>query len=173
MRSHPSEDLTVALSLILTMKKFFLPLALSVAAGAVAVAPAFAQSNLRTVQSIPVQSEAYQLVAQSGNREQMSAIAQDFIQMVAAGNFEGAAQFLNPNFRSSWTPAQMQENWNYLQAATGAYRQVVGTDASGGNVVLVKTEFENVTDDVVVIFDESGQTIVGVDFPQQFPRASR
>jgi hypothetical protein len=56
------------------MKKFFLPLALSVAAGAVAVAPAFAQSNLRTVQSIPVQSEAYQLVAQSGNREQMSAI---------------------------------------------------------------------------------------------------
>jgi hypothetical protein len=106
-------------------------------------------------------------IAQASQGQSMTATTQEFVNLLSEGNFEAASQYLHPVFRQNWSPAQMQDNWQGLQEQTGAFKQFGSIEQADESVVLVSTEFENVTDTLVVIFDETQQWIVGVDFPEQ------
>jgi Protein of unknown function (DUF3887) len=131
---------------------YFLPIALVLSAPI--AAPAIAQTApISIAQSAPA----------SGS---MPALAEEFVTLAAQGNFVEAWQYLHPSLRQTWSPVEMQSSWRTLQDRTGAFQQFLSYQETENNVVLIKTQFENVTDDLVVIFDDSHQWIVGIDFPQ-------
>lgn len=129
----------------------------------VAAIPAIAQPN--SVQ--PSSGQPDRLIAQASSAQSMPAIAEAFVTLSAQGNFVEAWQYLHPSLRETWSPVGMQSAWHNLQERTGAFKQFLSFSQSSNDVVLVNTQFENVTDDLIVIFDDSQQWIVGVDFPEQ------
>jgi Protein of unknown function (DUF3887) len=135
---------------------YFLPI---VALAAPIAAPASAQTAPLSIAPLSIAQAA----PASGS---MPALAEEFVTLAAQGDFVGAWQYLHPSLRQSWSPVDMQSTWRSLQDRTGAFQQFLSYQETGDNVVLVKTQFENVTDDLVVIFDDSHQWIVGIDFPQ-------
>ena len=125
--------------------------------------PAFAQSK-------PAPSSAPQVLPAAPSVEnQVKATAEQFIDRVAAGEFEQAHQMLNPTLREGWTVAQMQSDWRNLQRITGRYSARTGTEVVDSSLVLVNLKFQKVEDNMLVIFDNQ-QQIRGVDFPLQLPR---
>ncbi|MBD3882363.1 DUF3887 domain-containing protein [Phormidium tenue FACHB-886] len=105
-------------------------------------------------------------IAQTPSTDSMPAIAEKFVTLSSQGDFVGASQYLHPTMRQNWSPTDMENAWRTLQERTGAFQQFLSYEQAGNDVVLVSTQFENVTDDLVVIFDDTQQWIVGVDFPQ-------
>jgi uncharacterized protein YfaT (DUF1175 family) len=97
----------------------------------------------------------------------MTTLAEEFVNRIAQGDFAAASQYLHPTLRQSWSQANMQQSWESLQQRTGAFQQVVSFDQASDSVVLAQTKFANLTDDLVIIFDDSHQWIIGVDFPTQ------
>jgi hypothetical protein len=104
--------------------------------------------------------------AQVPLEQSMPAIAEKFLTLSVQGDFTNAWQYLHPTLRENWSPTEMQTAWQDLQGRTGEFQQFLSYQQTDENVVLVNTQFANVTDDLIVIFDDSHQWIVGVDFPQ-------
>jgi Protein of unknown function (DUF3887) len=128
---------------------------------ALIVTPAFAQP------SKPAASPPSQVA--SPVKSQLTAVAEQFIDLVAAGQFEQAHQLLNPTLREGWTRAQMQSDWLSLQRITGSYAGRTETQVVDDSLVLITLKFQNVNDDLLIIFDQH-QQIRGVDFPLQILR---
>lgn len=128
-----------------------------------ASAPAFAQPRPTPPQTPQV------LPAAPSVETQVTAIAEQFIDLVASGEFEQAHQMLNPTLREGWTVAQMRDDWRNLQRITGRYSARTGTEIIDSSLVLVNLKFQKVEDNMLVIFDDQ-QQIRGVDFPLQLPR---
>lgn len=99
----------------------------------------------------------------------LNQISEEFVDLIAAGEFERARRLLNPVLREGWTAAQMRRNWESLQKVIGPYKGRTNTQVVDGNLVLVDLEFEQATDNLLIIFDDQ-QQIQGVDFPLQVPR---
>lgn len=99
----------------------------------------------------------------------LAATSEQFVDLIAAGKFEQARRLLNPVLQQGWTTAQMRQNWQSLQTIIGSYKGRSNTQVVDGNLVLIDLEFENATDNLLIIFDDQ-QQIQGVDFPLQVPR---
>lgn len=106
-------------------------------------------------------------IAQASAAKPMTTIAEEFVNLAAKGDYAAASQYLHPTLRQNWTTQDMQRSWESLQQRTGAFQTFLGSQQADNKVVLVNTQFANVTDDLVIIFDDTEQWIVGVDFPQQ------
>ncbi|MGB3238642.1 MAG: DUF3887 domain-containing protein [Geitlerinemataceae cyanobacterium] len=94
----------------------------------------------------------------------IQATAEQFVDSLAVDDIESAHNLLNPLVQKDWSEDMMQQSWQDLLAVTGEFQERLGSQVEG-QVVLVTVEFESVTNDVIVIFDESGQ-IIGFDFPK-------
>ncbi len=136
--------------------------------GAASALPAVELQQIGTDQP---QGEAVRLaqIDRSAPAQTQTQIAEEFIDLVAQGQFDAARQLMNPTLQEGWTVAQMQENWSRLQEVIGSYQRRLNTEVVDEKLVLVNLEFEKATDNLLVIFDEQHQ-ISGVDFPLQLPR---
>jgi Protein of unknown function (DUF3887) len=89
--------------------------------------------------------------------------AETFVDALATDDIETAHALLNPLVKKDWPEPMMRQSWQDLIAVTGAFQERLSSKVEA-QVVLVTVQFENVTDEIIVIFDESGQ-ITGFDFP--------
>jgi hypothetical protein len=95
-------------------------------------------------------------------------IAEKFIEDLANQDFASARTYLHPFLKEEIFPAQIQQKWKQFLAQTGSFQRIVGTQTKTGsdidniNLVLVTVEFAQVTDDLIVAFDEN-KKIINVD----------
>lgn len=114
-----------------------------------------AQTSTPSVTPTPTQSSS----------EQQQIIAEQFLDLVASGQFAEARQYLHPELAAEWTPEVMQMRWQSFQNRTGQFVQRLDSRTIG-QLVLITVEFTEVTDDAIFIFD-GNQQITGIDFPLQ------
>jgi hypothetical protein len=107
------------------------------------------------------------VIAQAPQPRPITAIAEEFVNLTAKGDFVAAWQYIHPSLRTTWSPVDMQQSWHSIQDRTGAFQRFISFRQDQQSVVLVDTQFEQVTDNIIVIFDDTQQWIVGVDFPQE------
>jgi hypothetical protein len=92
-------------------------------------------------------------------------IAEQFIDLIFSAQYDEALEYLHPILQEATAENSLEERVERFQQVTGAFQARLDAQVVE-NVVLVTTEFENVTDTIVIIFDENG-LITGVDFPLQ------
>lgn len=97
---------------------------------------------------------------------QRQQVAEAFIDLTMAKNYDQAVQYLDPELRDDWPPEKLRERATDFLSRTGAFVKRLNSQVIS-NVVLVNTQFEKVTDDIVVIFDDNNVLITGIDFPAQ------
>lgn len=91
--------------------------------------------------------------------------AEEFVDLVFSTQYDEALEYLHPILQEAAEENSLEERVERFQRVTGAFQERLDTQVVE-NVVLITTEFENVTDTIVIIFDEAG-LIIGVDFPLQ------
>lgn len=96
--------------------------------------------------------------AESEAEAEIAEIAEQFIDLVAAGKIAQARELLNPTLKAGWTLEQMQGDWDQLQRLTGSYQRRRQTQVVDGNLVLVDLEFERATDNLFVILTISSRS---------------
>ncbi|HIK32389.1 MAG TPA: DUF3887 domain-containing protein [Oscillatoriales cyanobacterium M59_W2019_021] len=101
------------------------------------------------------------IVAQTAD---IQTTAEQFVDALAAGDIESAREFLNPVVKKDWSESAMRQNWQDVLAMTGAFQNRLSSRVEN-EVVIVTAQFENQTNDILVIFDESGQ-VIGFDVPE-------
>ncbi|MEX1324868.1 MAG: DUF3887 domain-containing protein [Synechococcaceae cyanobacterium] len=98
-----------------------------------------------------------------------SKVAGAFVQALGSGQFATAQSFLSLPMQQEFSAASLQSRWRELQRRTGDFvevRRVVEADHNDqAQLVLVSTEFAQVTDSLFVILNTNNE-IVGVNFPQ-------
>jgi len=78
---------------------------------------------------------------------------------------------LHPFLKTEEFPQKVKNKWEALLKVTGPYQRQVGykvrkgLESDGVDVVLVTLQFEKITDDLFLVFDDNKQ-IVNVDFPE-------
>ncbi len=97
-------------------------------------------------------------------------VATDFIGSIAEGRVVVARSLLSRDLQEQISPQDLLNRWKDLEKLTGSFQRLRGTvvASEGGQqqLVLVTTQFERLTDNLFVIFDDTGH-IVGVDFPEE------
>ena len=97
-------------------------------------------------------------------------IATEFVNALVAKDYAKARGYLHPLLKAEAFPEKVQQDWEDLLKVTGPYKRQVsyqvrkGSDMDGVDVVLVTLQFEKVTEDLFLIFDDEKQ-IVNIDFP--------
>jgi hypothetical protein len=97
-------------------------------------------------------------------------IAKEFVNALVAEDYAQARGYLHPFLKAEAFPEKVQQKWENLLKITGPYKQQVGykvrkgSDGDGVDVVLVTLQFEKVSEDLFLVFDDQKQ-IVNVDFP--------
>jgi hypothetical protein len=91
--------------------------------------------------------------------------AEQFVDLVFSAQYDEALEYLHPVLQEATEENSLEDRVERFQQVTGAFQTRLDAQVVE-NVVLVTTEFENVTDTIVIIFDEEG-LITGVDFPLQ------
>lgn len=105
------------------------------------------------------------------NPETIEEIAEKVVEALAAEDFARARGYLHPFLKTEIFPQEIQNKWQALQERTGSFQRQVSTEVRKGSsvddvdVVLVTIEFEKVTDDLILMFNDQKQ-IVGIDFVQ-------
>ena len=98
-------------------------------------------------------------------------IAEIFINALATNDFPRARGYLHPFLKTEFFPQKVQQQWQELLQQTGRVKRIVeiqvrtGSTVDEVDLVSVTIEFEKVTEDMLVIFDDS-RRIVGVNFPE-------
>jgi ABC-type Na+ efflux pump permease subunit len=93
--------------------------------------------------------------------------AQQFVDLLVAGDY-AAARALYQSSNTTVTPETLQQNWQDIVAANGAYQQQVSTrtvpldNPEGGTMAIVTTQFENARRDLYIVFDNT-RSIVSLD----------
>ncbi|MBE9040939.1 DUF3887 domain-containing protein [Oscillatoriales cyanobacterium LEGE 11467] len=96
--------------------------------------------------------------------------AEQFVDAMARDDMERAREFLHPTLQEELTAEALRQNWQELLAVTGKFQERLSSStienaSTNENLVLVSIRFENVTDDLLVIFNNK-QEATGFDFPQ-------
>ena len=96
-------------------------------------------------------------------------VAGDFVKALSGGHFITARSFLSLPLQRELTPATLQTKWQQLQRYTGNFirvgKVVAAEHNDDGQLVLVNTEFNRITDTLFVVLNRSNE-IISVDFPQ-------
>ena len=83
----------------------------------------------------------------------------EFVTLLAEGNFEEAATWLDPTMAAAMSAAKLEEAWRSLSSG-GAYQGQAGTRTAmeqGFEIVYVTCNFERGSADVKVVFDQQGK----------------
>ncbi|GAB4368412.1 MAG: hypothetical protein Kow00121_07470 [Elainellaceae cyanobacterium] len=106
-------------------------------------------------------------MAQANNNQ---AKAEQFVDLLFAQRYYEALQYVHPALREELSQDDhISEQVQEFKEMAGGFKGRLDATPNG-NLVLVNTEFENITDTVVVIFDDQG-LITGFDFPVEPLRA--
>ncbi|WP_448533511.1 DUF3887 domain-containing protein [Parathermosynechococcus lividus] len=89
--------------------------------------------------------------------------AEQFIDALFGNDFQQAWTYLNPILQEEITPQALQQRQQAFLKRVGTYQNRVDAELDG-NIVSIKVAFSNITDTLILIFDENGK-ITGVDFP--------
>ena len=91
-----------------------------------------------------------------------------FMTALTRGEFIIASSFLSPTLQEDISQATLQKKWQQLQRITGNFVQVKkiwkAESTALMKLVIVKTQFNRLTDNLFVSLNERNQ-IIGVDFP--------
>ena len=99
--------------------------------------------------------------------DNIQAIAEEFVDALAAGDYALARRNFHPTLKTQVFPADLEQEWQAVQAANGQFQQRLSSQVRPGinaDVVQVSIEFENATGDILIAF--KGGRIAGFDFPQ-------
>ncbi len=98
-------------------------------------------------------------------------IAQIFVKSLVENDFPRARGYLHPFLKSEIFPEQVEKQWNNLIKEYGPVENILATEVRTGSsvdhtdVVTVTVQFEKLTTDLFIIFDDD-KRIVGVDLPE-------
>ena len=102
--------------------------------------------------------------------ETIEQIAEKVVDALAKRDFASARGYLHPFLKTEIFPQQVEDKWEKLLLETGSFRKRLKTQTRNSSsvdnmdVVLVTVNFEKVTDNLIVIFDND-KRIIGIDFP--------
>ncbi|MBR8827381.1 MAG: DUF3887 domain-containing protein [Gomphosphaeria aponina SAG 52.96 = DSM 107014] len=109
-------------------------------------------------------------ITQSENEasaEELQEKATMFIGLLTAEDYGQAREYFHPNLKAEWPGEKLQQVWENLLSETGAVQQQLNsrvTRTVNADIVFVSVEFEKLTEDILVTFNQEKQ-IIGVDFP--------
>lgn len=115
--------------------------------------------------SLPAQAQqqetvsAPQVLAQATST---SAIAQQFVETMAAGNFAGALQMYDPVVQQNLTQASLQLNWQTLIDESGAFQTVVSSETvstGDSSIVIVTCTFAGGEREIFVSLTPENQVV--------------
>jgi fermentation-respiration switch protein FrsA (DUF1100 family) len=92
--------------------------------------------------------------------------AKHFIQMLANGDFSGAAKNFDVTMRGALPPAKLQDIWESLNTYVGSFKRQIGVRTEKfqqHDIAFVTCEFERATLDAKVVFNSARQ-IAGLFF---------
>ena len=98
-----------------------------------------------------------QAVSQSANP---AALAKGFVELLAGGDFSTAASNFDPAMKAALPPEKLEELWASLIAQLGPFKRQVSVRIESSqhhNIVLVTCEFETLTVDLKLAFDNARQ----------------
>ncbi len=94
---------------------------------------------------------------------QLQANAEAFVDALFAQEFDQAWTYLAPQTQSENPPRVLMRKSRAFIKQTGEFQQRLSSRVAG-EIVVVNIKFANVTDDLILIFDNQGK-IFGIDFP--------
>lgn len=101
--------------------------------------------------------------------EKSSIVARNFVEALSKGQYVTARSFLTLPLQAELSASTLQTKWLGLQRLTGSFvrvlRVVEAETSDEGQLVLVNTQFNRLTDNLFVILNSNNE-ITGVDFPQ-------
>jgi hypothetical protein len=98
-------------------------------------------------------------------------IAEAFVNNIVAKDYARARGYLSPALKTEFFAENIEKSWGNLVKRTGSFKKILdiqhqpGGTTAAANVVIIKIEFEKVTDYLFIFFNQDKQ-IVNVDFPE-------
>ncbi|WP_254564062.1 DUF3887 domain-containing protein [Oscillatoria sp. HE19RPO] len=120
-------------------------------------------ATVAVVDSLPAQAQSFQprqgveVIAQG---TPMVSQAQEFVSLLADGEFNQALQKYDATARENITPETLETTWQDLVEKSGDFQEVVSSETVQGEdqeVVLLTTRFEQDTVVLFVVFDGEQQ----------------
>ena len=111
--------------------------------------------------SVPRLSEP-QILAQAEDR---GAIAEEFVNLLAKGDFSGALKKYNSKVAEDITPQSLAPQWNDIVAEAGSFEEILSSKTDD-DIVTVTSSFEKGNRDLLVIFNNRNE-IVGFNPVQE------
>jgi hypothetical protein len=125
-------------------------------------------------------AQAQQVISQSQSPSQptsppsqstaVETSAQQFVELLAAGNYASARGLYDANVNV--TPASIQQNWEDILSNVGAYQSQIGTrtvpleNPVSGTIAIVGVKFANATRALFITFN-SDRKIVSLDVVEE------
>ncbi|MBE9182187.1 DUF3887 domain-containing protein [Oculatella sp. LEGE 06141] len=118
--------------------------------------------------SLPVlaqQTETAPAELPAAQADRLTATAQEFVALLADGDYQGALQKYAPSSRASITAATLQQGWEDAVTANGDFQRLVqveteALDSEGGDSVAIATvEFANGAQDFLVVFTANSEIV--------------
>ena len=116
-------------------------------------------ATVTVVHTLPAQAQSFpplQGVEAMAQATPMVSQAQEFLSLLADGEFNQALQKYNPIARENVTPETLETTWQDLVDKSGDFQEIVSTQTVPGeeqDVVLLTTRYEQDTVVLFVIFD--------------------
>lgn len=110
------------------------------------------------------------IISQSNNANnsaQIQSQAEKIIDAFFAQDFATVNNGLHPDLKVDLSTERLKAIWEATQAENGAFqtrKQSRVIDTPGSDLVIITVQFDRVTEDWIVIFNDQGQ-IIGADFP--------
>jgi hypothetical protein len=101
------------------------------------------------------------------NSATIQAKAEQMVDLFFAKDFQKLPPLATPDLRDDLSETNMQRLWDRVNSNHGNFKARKGTqviETPGSDLVILTLEFDKVTEDWIVIFNDS-QEVVGVDFP--------
>jgi hypothetical protein len=98
-------------------------------------------------------------------------ISTEFVNNLAKKDYARARQNFSPLLKTEFFAQNIQKNWENLLMRTGPFQKQISSQTKPGgttaaaNVVIVEIQFEKLTDNLFIFFNQDKQ-IVNVDFPE-------
>lgn len=101
----------------------------------------------------------------------IESIAETFVSNLAVKDYARARSNLSPALKTEFFAENIEKSWTNLVKRTGTFQKILdiqhqpGGTTAAANVVIIKIQFEKITDYLFIFFNQDKQ-IVNVDFPE-------
>ena len=105
------------------------------------------------------------------SNQSIEKIAEAFVNDVVTKDYARARSHLSPALKTEFFAENIEKSWANLVKRTGPFQKILevqnqpGGTTAAANVVIIKIQFEKVTDHLFIFFNQDKQ-IVNVDFPE-------